>query len=93
MPSLQYKNLQSQLYVEKLLGIYNQSALSHVELPMLPTALGSDTGSANNDNDRDNDSNINLVLDYNITVNSAISSAILLRDKDVAPALRQIHSR
>jgi hypothetical protein len=58
-----------------------------------PRYLRHDTSSANNDNDRDNDSNINLVLDYNIAVNSAISSAVFLRDKDIAPALRQIHSR
>ena len=89
MPSFQYNNLQSRSYVDKLLGIYSQSELPYVELPTLPT----DTGSASNNNDRDSDSNTNLILDYNIAVNSAISSAVLLRNKDVAPALRQIHSR
>ena len=55
---------------------------------MLFTTLGSDIGSANNNNDCDNNNNINLVLNYNIIINSAISSAILLRDKDVMLALR-----
>jgi hypothetical protein len=90
----QYKNLQSRVYVEKLLAFYNtQSSLSHVELPMLPTPPESDTASTTRDNDRDNDGNAGLILDYNIAVNSAISLAVLRRNEEVVLALRQINSR